>query len=86
MESETPFTKPMVVSKATDRLRRLLYERTLLVLTIMFCTGVVIILWHVYRLQSNLIVTVCPSIRGVSHPLHLRSCGSRTDDRRRGDA
>ena len=39
MESETPFTKPMVVSKATDRLRRLLYERTLLVLTIMFCTG-----------------------------------------------
>jgi len=58
MESETPFTKPMVVSKATDRLRRLLYERTLLVLTIMFGTGVVIILWHVYRLQSNLIESV----------------------------
>src|SRR5215510_14348176 len=48
----------MVVSKATDRLRRLLYERTLLVLTIMFGTGVVIILWHVYRLQSNLIESV----------------------------
>lgn len=44
MEAETPFTKPMVVSKATDRLRRLLYERTLLVLTIMFGTGVVLIL------------------------------------------
>ena len=58
MEAETPFTKPMVVSKATDRLRRLLYERTLLVLTIMFGTGVVIILWHVYRLQSNLIESV----------------------------
>lgn len=58
MEAETPFTKPMVVSKATDRLRRLLYERTLLVLTIMFSTGVVIILWHVYRLQSNLIESV----------------------------
>src|SRR5215813_6625214 len=48
----------MVVSKATDRLRRLLYERPLLVLTIMFGTGVVIILWHVYRLQSNLIESV----------------------------
>ena len=58
MESETPFTTPMVVSKATDWLRRLLYERTLLVLTILFCTGVVIILWHVYRLQSNLIESV----------------------------
>jgi signal transduction histidine kinase len=58
MESKAPFTKPMVVSKATDRLRRLLNERTLLVLTIMFGTGVVIILWHVYRLQSNLIESV----------------------------
>ena len=58
MESETPFTKLMVVSKAMDRWRRLLYERTFLVLTIMFCTGVVIILWHVYRLQSNLIEAV----------------------------
>jgi adenylate cyclase len=58
MESQTPFTKPIVVSKATDRLWRLLYEHTLLVLTIMFGTGVVIILWHVYRLQSNLIESV----------------------------
>ncbi len=58
MEPETPFTKPMVVSKATDRLRRLLYERTLLVLTILFCTGVVLILWHVSRLQSNLVESV----------------------------
>jgi signal transduction histidine kinase len=58
MESETSLTKPMVASKATDRLRRLLYEHTLLVLTIMFCIGVVIILWHVYRLQSNLIRSV----------------------------
>ncbi len=58
MEPETPFTKRMVVSKATDRRRRLLYERPLLVLTILFCTGVVIILWHVSRLQSNLIKSV----------------------------
>jgi signal transduction histidine kinase len=58
MGSATPFTKPMIVSKAIDRLRRLLYERTLLVLIIMFSTGVVIILWHVYRLQSNLIESV----------------------------
>jgi signal transduction histidine kinase len=58
MEPEPPLTKLMVVPKATDRLRRLLYERTLLVLTIMFCTGVVVILWHVYRLQSNLIEAV----------------------------
>jgi signal transduction histidine kinase len=48
----------MVVSKATDRLLRLLYERTLLVLIIMFCTGVAIMLWHVSRLQSNLIESV----------------------------
>jgi adenylate cyclase len=58
MEPETPFTKRLVVSKATDRLRRLLYGRPLLILTIMFCTGVVIILWHVSRLQSNLIESV----------------------------
>jgi adenylate cyclase len=58
MESETPLTKPMVVSKATDRLWRLLYDHTLLVLIIMFCVGVVIILWHVSRLQSNLIESV----------------------------
>jgi hypothetical protein len=48
----------MVVSQAMDRLQRLLYERTLLVLTIMFGTGVVIVLWHVSRLQSNLIESV----------------------------
>jgi signal transduction histidine kinase len=58
MESQTSLTKPMVMPKVTDRLRRLLYERTLLVLTIMFCIGLVIILWHVSRLQSNLIKSV----------------------------
>jgi signal transduction histidine kinase len=58
MESDIPLPNPMAVPKATDWLRRLLYERTLLVLIIMFCIGVVIILWHVYRLQSNLIESV----------------------------
>jgi signal transduction histidine kinase len=58
MEPEAAFTKLMVVSKATDRLRRLLHERPLLVLTVMFGIGVVIIQWHVSRLQSNLIASV----------------------------
>ena len=58
MESATPLPKPMVVLKATDRLRRLLYDRPLLMLTIMLCTGVVIILWHISRLQTNLIESV----------------------------
>lgn len=47
-----------VISKALARFLRLLYERTLVVLTLMFCIGVTIILWHVSRLQSNLIESV----------------------------
>jgi hypothetical protein len=39
MESAPPVTTRTVVSKASDRVLRLLYERPLLVLTMMFCTG-----------------------------------------------
>src|SRR5262245_12735639 len=58
MESATSLPKPMVMLNATDRLRRLLYERPLLMLTIMLCAGVMIILWHISRLQTNLIESV----------------------------
>lgn len=54
MQTETPFTNRAVVSTALNRFLHPLYERTLLVLMIMFCIGVAILLWHVYRLQSNL--------------------------------
>jgi PAS domain S-box-containing protein len=36
---------------------RLLHERTILVLTIMFCIGVACMLWYVSHLQSNLIAS-----------------------------
>jgi PAS domain-containing protein len=36
---------------------RLLHERTILVLTILFCVGVVCMLWYVSHLQSNLIAS-----------------------------
>ena len=58
MESKTPFANRAVVATALPRLLRLLYERTLLVLTIMFCIGIAIILWHVSRLQANLVESV----------------------------
>jgi hypothetical protein len=38
--------------------RRLLAERTLVVLIFMFCSGVAIIVWHVSRLQANLIASL----------------------------
>ena len=83
MESKTPFANRAVVATALPRLLRLLYERTLLVLTIMFCIGIAIILWHVSRLQANLVesvtldacLTVRPSTGGVSHPLYGGSWG-----------
>jgi signal transduction histidine kinase len=58
MEIATPVTKRTIVSKALDWFLHLLYQRPILVLTIMFCTGVAIILWHVSRLQSDLIESV----------------------------
>jgi adenylate cyclase len=58
MKSATSVTKRTVGSKALDRFLHLLYERPLSVLTIMFCIGVAIILWHVWRLQFGLIESV----------------------------
>jgi signal transduction histidine kinase len=58
MEPEASFPKAVLVSKTADWLRRLLYERPFLLLSIMLFTGVVIILWHVSRLQSNLVESV----------------------------
>src|SRR5262245_23910780 len=37
---------------------RLLYERTVLVLTLLFCVSMVCILWYVSHLQSNLIASM----------------------------
>src|SRR5215510_832595 len=37
---------------------RLLYERTILVLLLLFCLGMGCMLWHVSRLQSNLIASI----------------------------
>jgi signal transduction histidine kinase len=58
MEAKTRSANRALVATASHRLLRLLYERTLLVLTIMFCIGIAIILWHVSRLQSNLVESV----------------------------
>jgi len=45
----------LVVSRAWHAGVQLLYERTILVLTILFCAGGAITLWHLSRLSSNLI-------------------------------
>jgi PAS domain S-box-containing protein len=46
------------VSKALAGGSRLLHERTILVLTLMFCAGVAVMLWQVSRLQTNLIASI----------------------------
>lgn len=45
------------VANLIDRCAHLLHERTVLVLTILFCIGVVCMLWYVSHLQSNLIAS-----------------------------
>jgi PAS domain S-box-containing protein len=45
------------ITKLTAGCIRLLHERTILVLTILFCLGVVCMLWYVSHLQSNLIAS-----------------------------
>jgi hypothetical protein len=46
------------ISNALLGCRRLLYERTVLVLTLLFCVGMVCILWYMSHLQSNLITSM----------------------------
>src|SRR5512132_3808137 len=53
--SGTPYLRR---SHAVRWVRRLLAERTLVVLILMFCSGVAIIVWHVSRLQANLIASI----------------------------
>jgi PAS domain S-box-containing protein len=45
------------VTDMMARCVRLLHERTILVLTLLFCAGVVCMLWYVSHLQSNLIAS-----------------------------
>jgi PAS domain S-box-containing protein len=45
------------IASMIDRCVRLLHERTILVLTSMFCLGVMGMLWYVSHLQSNLIAS-----------------------------
>lgn len=62
MKSETTFMGgyPMrhAISNALTGCIRLLHERTILLLTIMFCAGVAGVLWQVSRLQSDLVASV----------------------------
>ncbi len=62
MKSDTPFMNgyPMrhAISNAMAGCVRLLHERTLLVLTIMFCAGVAVVLWQMSRLQSDLVASL----------------------------
>jgi PAS domain S-box-containing protein len=61
MKRKTPFagwdTARQAIANALAGCSRLLHERTILVLTIMFCVGVVCMLWYVSHLQSNLIAS-----------------------------
>ena len=57
--------KPARLSLGGDTVRqavaacvRLLHERTILVLLLLFCLGMGCMLWHVSRLQSNLIAAI----------------------------
>jgi signal transduction histidine kinase len=56
-------------STAAAACLRLLHERAILVLTLMFCLGVATILWHVSRLSSRLVASV--ALEGAT--LHARS-------------
>ena len=57
--SSTPSGTPYLRrSHAVRWVRRLLAERTLVVLILMFCSAVAIIVWHVSHLQANLIASV----------------------------
>jgi class 3 adenylate cyclase len=44
-----------LISQALTALTRLLYQRTILILTLLFCAGVAAALWNMSRLSSNLI-------------------------------
>jgi PAS domain S-box-containing protein len=50
-------TARQAIANALAGCSRLLHERTILVLTLMFCVGVVCMLWYVSHLQSNLIAS-----------------------------
>src|SRR5438093_7591462 len=62
MKSATPFvgryTTRQVVANALTGCGRLLHERIILVLALMFCAGVAGVLWQVSRVQSNLIAAI----------------------------
>jgi hypothetical protein len=58
MSSEPSGTSHLSRSYAVRWVRRLLAERTLVVLILMFCSGAAIIVRHVSRLQANLIASV----------------------------
>jgi adenylate cyclase len=61
MKLEVPFggwdTMRQAVSNVMAGCVRLLHERTILMLTLMFCIGAGCMLWYVARLQSNLIAS-----------------------------
>jgi signal transduction histidine kinase len=58
MGSKPSGTPDLRRSHAVRWVRRLLAERTLVVLILMFCAAVAIIVWHVSHLQANLIASV----------------------------
>ena len=62
MKSETPFVGRYTIRQAVANVLagcgRLLHERIILVLALMFCTGVAGVLWQVSRVQSNLIAAI----------------------------
>ena len=51
-------TMRQAVVHTVARCVRLLHERTILVLLLLFCLGVGCMLWYVSRLQSNLITSI----------------------------
>jgi PAS domain S-box-containing protein len=62
MKPARPFlggdTVRQTVAHTVARCVRLLHERTILVLLLLFCLGMGCMLWHVSRLQSNLIASI----------------------------
>ena len=58
MSSKPSGTPDLRRSHAVRWVRRLLAERTLVVLILMCCAAVAIIVWHISRLQANLIASV----------------------------
>src|SRR5262245_33435853 len=54
-----------VIETTLARVVRLIHERTILLLTVMFCAGTAVTLWYLFHLSSNLVASVAEAKAGM---------------------